>query len=315
MIKRTEATATLVNGVTLFYMQWHEEGDHHAAIDKPVVLLVHGSGFVAATFDAVARHLANQFKVIAIDRRGHGASSKLDANESRPSNYEFFDFAEDCIQFCQQLSLHNIYAVGHSAGGTDLLIADSLQPGLFKKLFVMEPTLADPTQAIGADQPTLSSIQERLNRVQRRRQLFPSYQAVLNSYREKDAFSKWVPALLQTYIQFGFVERDDGQVELLCNAATESAILKPIMLAQSNAYDGDHRGNPFPQLGKSKTPIALSGSRDSAPVYQEQTRRAQLVFPTARLYVCQRAGHCAAQEDPKAVANNILHFFFQAADT
>src|SRR6478609_8738284 len=102
---------------------------------KPPALLMHGTGFVAEVWDDVARELAADYTVYALDRRGHGDSHKPAADR-----YHFQDFAEDVCSAIEALSLSDIYGIGHSAGATDLMLAAKLSPARFSRLFVMEPT-------------------------------------------------------------------------------------------------------------------------------------------------------------------------------
>jgi pimeloyl-ACP methyl ester carboxylesterase len=52
-------------------VQWAEEGSL-----RPPALLLHGTGFVANVWGEVARDLASDYTVYALDRRGHGDSHK-----------------------------------------------------------------------------------------------------------------------------------------------------------------------------------------------------------------------------------------------
>ena len=51
--------------------RWGEDGSR-----KPPALLSHGTGFVAEVWDDIARELASDYTVYALDRRGHGDSHK-----------------------------------------------------------------------------------------------------------------------------------------------------------------------------------------------------------------------------------------------
>ena len=81
---------------------------------KPPALLLHGTGFVAEVWDDVARELAIDYTVYALDRRGHGDSHKPEADR-----YHFLDFADDVCRVIEALDLTDIYGIGHSAGATD----------------------------------------------------------------------------------------------------------------------------------------------------------------------------------------------------
>ena len=109
---------------------------------KPPALLVHGTGFVAEVWDEVARGLAANYTVYALDRRGHGASHKPAADR-----YHFLDFADDLSAGDRGARPPDIFGIGHSAGATDLLLAAKLLPRRFSRLFVMEPTVMDPRAA------------------------------------------------------------------------------------------------------------------------------------------------------------------------
>ena len=105
----------------------------------PPVLLVHGTGFVAEVWEDVARTLALNHVVYSFDLRGHGASHKPAAHQ-----YHFLDFALDTCAVIETLQLSDLVGIGHSAGGTDLLLAAKLLPNHFSRLFVIEPTVMNP---------------------------------------------------------------------------------------------------------------------------------------------------------------------------
>ena len=88
------------------------------SLGKPPALLVHGTSFVGEMWDEVASALAADHTVNALDRRGHGASHK-----PATDRYHFLDFADDVCAMVEKLDLSGIFGIGHSAGATDLLLA------------------------------------------------------------------------------------------------------------------------------------------------------------------------------------------------
>lgn len=90
------------DGQRLALARWGEEDSR-----KPPALLMHGTGFVAEVWDEVARQLASDYTVYALDRRGHGASHKPTADR-----YHFKDFAEDVCIAIEALGLSDIYGIG-----------------------------------------------------------------------------------------------------------------------------------------------------------------------------------------------------------
>src|SRR3954471_23236377 len=81
--------------------RWGQENSR-----KPPALLLHGTGFVAEVWDDVARELARDYTVYALDRRGHGDSHKPAADR-----YHFLDFAGDVCRVISALELTNIYGI------------------------------------------------------------------------------------------------------------------------------------------------------------------------------------------------------------
>jgi pimeloyl-ACP methyl ester carboxylesterase len=169
---------------------------------------MHGTGFVAEVWDDVARELASDYSVYALDRRGHGDSHKPASNR-----YHFHDFAEDVCGTIEALGLSNIYGIGHSAGATDLLLAAKLKPERFSRLFVMEPTVMDPrmVHAGGLSDFATGAVQGVL----RRQAEFESAETVFQRYQAAPAFADWTASSLRAYIQHGFAAQEDGRVRLL----------------------------------------------------------------------------------------------------
>ena len=223
---------------------------------KSPALLLHGTGFVAEVWDDVARDLARDYIVYALDRRGHGDSHKPEA-----SRYHFLDFAEDVCRVIETLDLSNIYGIGHSAGATDLLLAAKLLPTRFARLFVMEPTIMDPRAARsdGLSDFGKSAVQSAL----RRQAEFESADAVFARYRAAPAFAKWTENSLRAYIRHGFAQQSDGRVRLLCTPEIESAVLLPILEAMERVYTGDARGNPFAWLSEIECPVRVATTEKS----------------------------------------------------
>jgi pimeloyl-ACP methyl ester carboxylesterase len=280
--------------------RWGVEGS-----GKPPALLLHGTGFVAEVWDDVARELAHDYTVYALDRRGHGDSHKPEAG-----HYHFEDFAEDVCRVIEALDLTNVYGIGHSAGATDLLLAAKLMPARFARLFVMEPTVMDPRAARshGLSDLGKSAVQGAL----RRQAGFESADAVFARYRAAPAFAKWTENSLRAYIRHGFAQQDDGRLRLLCTPELESAVLLPIMEAMEQVYTGDARGNPFAWLSEIKCPVRVATTEKSWPIYKEMASRAVALLPAASRCNFEGVGHGVAQEAPELVLRALNAFAAQA---
>lgn len=285
-------------GERIALARWGEENSR-----KPPALLLHGTGFVADVWDEVARDLASDYTVYALDRRGHGDSHKPAAN-----CYHFLDYAEDACRVIETLGLRDIYGIGHSAGATDLLLAAKLLPSRFTRLFAMEPTVMDPRAArdptAGLSEWATSAVQGVL----RRQAEFDSYEAAYQRFRAAPAFAKWTEASLWAYVRHGFTPANNGRVRLRCTPQIESAILQPILEVMEQVYAGDARGNPFAWLFEINCPVRVAAAERSWPIYKEMASRAVSMIPVVSEWQFNGTDHCVAQEAPQLLLHALREF-------
>lgn len=271
--------------------------------DKPVALLLHGTGFVAEVWDEVARNLAATHTVYALDRRGHGLSHKPAAD-----HYHFQDYAEDVCKVISALGLQNIYGIGHSAGANDLLLAAKLLPRHFSRLFVVEPTVMDPRAARDGSAGPSDWANGAVQGVLRRQSEFDSFDAVFQRYRAAPAFADWTEHSLWAYVRHGFEPSENGRVRLLCTPEIEAAILRPIFEAMEQTYAGDARGNPFMGLTEIDCPVRVATTEKSWAIYKEMASRAVSLIPRVSTWTFEGVGHGVAQEAPSLMLRAIREF-------
>ena len=95
-----------VNGVRLHYLDWGGKGE--------TLLFLHGMGDSAHVYDNLAPKFTNQFRVLALTRRGHGES------EIPETGYDTATLVEDIRQFLDALKIQRIVLAGHSFAGDEL---------------------------------------------------------------------------------------------------------------------------------------------------------------------------------------------------
>jgi pimeloyl-ACP methyl ester carboxylesterase len=98
-----------VNGLRLRYLDW---GDASA----PALLLLHGGGQSAHTWDAFCLAIGDRYRCVALDQRGHG-----DSEWSPHGEYEIVDHARDIAAFVKTLALRGSVVVGMSMGGVNAI--------------------------------------------------------------------------------------------------------------------------------------------------------------------------------------------------
>ncbi|WP_242090675.1 alpha/beta hydrolase [Curtobacterium sp. DN_7.5] len=96
---------TTDDGAEIYYKDW---GSHDA---QPIVFH-HGWPLSSDDWDAqMLFFLAQGFRVVASDRRGHGRSSQID------TGHDMDHYASDVSAVVEHLDLHDAVHVGHSTGG------------------------------------------------------------------------------------------------------------------------------------------------------------------------------------------------------
>lgn len=105
-----------VNGLRLRYLDW-------GAPAAPPLLLLHGGGQSAHTWDALCLALAHRFRCVALDQRGHGESDWSGAGEYAPD-----DHARDIAAFIDATGLREPIVVGMSMGGVNAIAHAAARP-------------------------------------------------------------------------------------------------------------------------------------------------------------------------------------------
>jgi pimeloyl-ACP methyl ester carboxylesterase len=183
--------------------------------DKPVdAVFLHANGFNALTYRHVIGPLAAHYRILAIDQRGHGATTLATVIEGRR---DWLDMRDDLLAFLGALDLRRIVLSGHSMGGTACLLAAAAEPARCRHLVLFDPVMIPSGPRRPASESGL------IETAGRRRSAFPSRQDALKSYRGRGAFSTWPDAMLADYVEAGFRESPDGQVSLACAPEWEAS--------------------------------------------------------------------------------------------
>jgi len=144
----SERLQVTVDGVRLV-------GHVSGAPDAPPMVLLHGLGDDAGTWDVVGGEFARHFRVVAIDLRGHGLSDW-------PGTYSFELMRDDV----------RVNLLGHSMGGTVAYLIAEKEPGRIDRL-ILEDTPPPypwgrtapekPDTPVPFDWPVLEAVYDQLN--------------------------------------------------------------------------------------------------------------------------------------------------------
>ena len=191
-----------------------EFGDSNRPID---IVFVHANGFNARTYRTILAPLAEQFRILAVDQRGHGRSTLPADTEGRTS---WDGLRDDLLALLETLDLRDVVLSGHSMGGTACVLAQALAPERVRSVVLFDPVVTPGAGQIDPEQFANSPL---VQGALRRRSVFPDKASVVAAYTGRGAFKTWQGEMLADYVADGFRERADGEVELSCSPAWEAS--------------------------------------------------------------------------------------------
>ena len=128
--------------------------DYGEAWSTPTpVLCLAGLTRNSADFHDLARMLAPERRVLALDLRGRGRS----ARDSDPTNYQFETYLNDIAHLLTLANCHRVVVVGTSLGGILAMGLGALGPGLGIGILV-----GKATEAIGRNPEAETSIRANM---------------------------------------------------------------------------------------------------------------------------------------------------------
>lgn len=264
---------------------------------RPVAVLLHGTAYLAQVWNGVLPALSSAYTVMALDRRGHGTSAKPE------HGYEFDDFADDLVAVIDHFGIEAGFGIGHSAGGTDVLLAAARRPDAFARLFVVEPTAMLVGDDDAAEVPLGELSTRALEKIRNRRNSFVDVDEASARLRRVPAFAGWQESQLTKFIEYGLETVGDA-VKLRCTPAIEAAMLTPIFRVMEKSY---RRSATFASLPEITAPVRIGRCEHSGFLYPPMVDAVQKLIPTATEHTFA-TGHCVAQQDPKAFADAVLAF-------
>lgn len=195
--------------------------------DKPIALLSHANGFCGAMWGLVAEALKADYRVVALDVRGHGDSQAPPVPDGYSWDYFVSDLAGVAAQLLQETGRTSIdYGIGNSFGGIVTAAAESRQPGLFQRIAMLDPPIHPGPELLAqlgiVPSPRAPSVIAKQAR--KRSAVFPSREFVRDAWQDKPLFAGWDPRAFELYVSEGLKDRDDGHVELKCNPMVEATI-------------------------------------------------------------------------------------------
>jgi pimeloyl-ACP methyl ester carboxylesterase len=254
----------------------------------PTVVLLHGLGGSGYTWRYMVDALSRHHRIIAIDLKGFGRSSKpFDQSYAAP------DQAAYVRAFLEQRGLRGITLVGHSFGGAVAmaLILDlnrSHQDRVSRLVLLDTPALPQTLS------PTVQLLQQPILPKLALTLLPPAVVAKLSLLNDDGAFAHLTPNDLSVYAA---PLADPGAAHAL--VTTAQRIVPENFEALIRRYPSIHQ------------PTLLLWCRNDTIVPVSTGLRLARMLPRARLRLIERCGHTPAEENPGATTAHLLRFLHQ----
>lgn len=236
------------------------------------IIFSHANGYPAPVYSVLFSALkARGIQVTALDKFGHDPRFPIQDN--------WANLTQELLAYAtEQVARHNepAWLVGHSLGGYLSLMAACLKPNLVKGVVLMDSPI------LGGWRAGMVRVSKRTGMVdsfspgkfsRRRRQSWPSLDAVLAHFKSKKVFAQWHPQVLEHYAAQGTHEVvNHGQSErvLSFDREVETAIyntlphdmdrfLKSHPIACPVAFIGGTRSVEIRQVGLELTQRICKG--------------------------------------------------------
>ncbi|KAJ1983729.1 hypothetical protein H4R34_001107 [Dimargaris verticillata] len=183
-----------------------------AAKTQAVVPILSEYPWTAALPTAVPWHIE---QIVTFDIWNHGDSAV--ANQGTLTDDEsVFRGSEDCSVLLAQLQITTpLIGVGHSMGGTVLMMLETMRPGTFTTILSIDP-------AIYFSQRTLGRLAHQASK---RRSAWPSWQAASQYFNSNPFYDHWHPEVRDLHVRYGLTTASDGaSVQLKCSPTQEALL-------------------------------------------------------------------------------------------
>ena len=250
---------------------------------EPLVLC-HATGFCGRAYEPLAAALSDDFRLWAVDLRGHG-----DSAAPTDGDFAWSGMADDLLAAVEHLGVPSIHAFGHSLGGATVLLAERARPGVVRSAWLYEPIV----WPVGFEHP--GGTNPMAGPARRRREVFGSRAEALARYARRPPLGRLRADALWAYVEHGFEDRSDGTVRLKCRAEYEAATFEAETVVTVDRFEG------------LAPPVTVAVGRRDGPEGPERLAGPLVeVLARGRLVGYDHLGHFGPLQDPETVAADVV---------
>ncbi len=280
-----ESTSHRIEGAhqnTLHVLEWSSEG-------VPLVLL-HGHGNEAHLWDDFVPSVAEHYRVIAVDQRGHG-----DSDWDPEGRYHPHDMADDLEKILEYFEIDRFVLVGFSMGGRVSMTFAGRHPERLAGLVLVD--IAPELDARG-----IARIGHEMS--EQRAPIFTSSEEYAQLLSRN--YPAGQPNALLRMAQYGLKQRDDGLFELKMDPNLRGD--RPEDDAAKAAEDAFIQ-EQWDALAKVPCPtLIVRGAASDILAPDTADRMVDDVLQNGLLEVVPQAAHSVATDNPKGFEEAVCRF-------
>ncbi|WP_329126317.1 alpha/beta fold hydrolase [Streptomyces sp. NBC_01465] len=247
--------------------------------DGPVLLLAHGFGCDQNMWRLVLPLLTKDFRVVLLDYVGSGKADPGAWDEQRYSSLD--GYADDVLEVCAELDLHDVAFVGHSVSAMVGVLAAAREPQRISHLVMVAPSpryVDEDGYRGGFSAEDIGELLESL----------------------ESNYLGWSAAMAPVIM--GNAERPElGQELTLSFCATDPAMAR---VFARTTFLSDSRED----LKTVKVPTLILECRQDVIAPPEVGAYVHASIPGSRLITLNATGHCPQLSAPEATAEAITDF-------
>ena len=280
MANRAQAQTIEVNKLNLQYREWGDPRTKHALI------LLHGFGETSAVWADSAAELSREYRVIALDQRGHGGSQRAsDHNYSRTSQ------VEDLETFIEALAPRTVTLIGHGMGGANALCYAAEHPDVVSALVVIE----------AAPEVLRTGIETM-------RRLFAAADAFSTLDDAVQVFQEFYPYATQEQltrrVRASVAVTEEGSYAWDFDPIFRDATARP-----PEPDPGQRRMvNLWDCVERVQCPVMIVRGSETDMLTPEAVQRLHRRIPGSRVSLIEEAGHSVPSDQPAALGQHIREF-------
>lgn len=260
----------------------------------PLLHWAPANGFPFSTYAPIIEGLAPRFRSVAVPPR----ALRPDEGAAPAMHGTWRELSHDILLGLAEHDAGPVVAVGHSFGGVASILAATQEPGRFRGLILLDPTILPPDRAapFRADQEAGWRVGYPLAiKCKVRKADFDSSEHAFDYWRGKGLFADWNDAALRRYVEGMLVPDGSGRFRLAWSPAWESYYYESIYF---DTLDD------LPRLPRSLPILAIAGGTTDT-FMPESVALFREAVPWATVETIPGYGHLFPQSAPEATLDRM----------